>query len=175
MSQIQFFATKDEQIALLRSFESQSAVQYIEAGAFDRQHQDVFASVDEIPDVGHIRSDKPSLNRMYLVGTKDTPFATYLVEQKRGGTRFFVNQSKNPDTILFHPSGEYAKGCIVAGVAGTCTQSVVSVSLHRLLASIMKSRWDNIKTAYVSLEAERVLDTGGVLTFGLLPEYNLNR
>lgn len=175
MSQINFYATRTDLLDLLDEFESRREVCYAEAGMFDSDNVCVYRAATEIPKLGIMDAPNPSHGCILLVGEADAHFAMEVVPQRRGGEKYALDQSLNPDTVSLHPGGQFDDRTVVAGSFATCTDSPASLALLGLLNQIATEKWSKIKSYVVGPQAEVVLDTGGRLTAGLRPEYDLHR
>lgn len=174
---IGFFATRKDLLDLLGEVESRRSIHYAESGMFDSPELVIYASGSEIPSLGLTNVHSTVLGRKLLISDVGTSFVCESVPQRRGGTRYAVDQKENPDTVRLFPGGQFDKETILAGDFGTCTDSAVSASLLRVVTRSVRKRWANIRANFVGPEALAVLDAGGRLTDNLCspPEYDLRR
>jgi hypothetical protein len=141
----------------------------------DKPEPALYGSVSEIPCAGTTLAKDTNQGPCFLLADAAIPFAVRPVPQRRGGTRYAVDQQKNPDSVALFPGGQFDDRTILAGSIGTCTDSAVSAALLGVIASAIRRQWAEIKSYAVGPEAARVLDAGGRLTANLRSpcEYDL--
>jgi hypothetical protein len=174
---INIFATRMDLLELLGDVEAAQPVHYVEAGLLDKPTPAEYGSACEIPGLGTTHAPDTNVGERYLLAYTSIPFTVRPVPQKRGGTRYAVDQQKNPDSVALIPGGQVDERTILAGSIGTCTGSEASAAILRTIASSIHRRWSEIKSYAVGPEAAIVLDAGGRLTANLRSprEYDLQR
>jgi hypothetical protein len=174
---IGIFATRNDLLDLLADVESARSVQYAEAGMFDKPAPATFGSSSEIPGLGTTHATSTNLAPRFLLADAGVPFSVRPVLQRKGGTRYAVDQQKNPDSVALIPGGQFDGQTLLAGSIGTCTNSAVSAALLGAIASVIRRKWVKIQSYAVGPEAARVLDAGGRLTADIWSprEYDLQR
>jgi hypothetical protein len=174
---IHFFATHTDLLDLLGEIESARLIHYVKAGMFETAELVPYDAASRVPDLGIIHVDAAHKGLILLIADVATPLVLRPVPQRRGGTRYAMDQKENPDTISLFPGGRFDDRTILAGDFGTCTDSPVSAALLKVVARSVRKQWVRVREYWVGPEAMKVLDMGGRLTFNLRAprEYDLRR
>lgn len=164
MSQtIHIYATKADLLPVLVAVEAQQPVQYVLTGNFSHRPRKRYATATAIPSLDRADSDTGSTCRSYLVADSHQEIAVRTLNGV-GGTRFLIDQLENPDTIVIQPGGFWTDGSLLSGDIGTASDSAVSTTLMKRVASVLKKSFTKIKAYYVGTEALSLLRTGRRLT-----------
>jgi len=174
---IGLFATRNDLLDLLNEVEATRPIHYAEAGMFDSPELMVYPSALNIPSLGEIHVQESVQGRILLIADAAVQFVVRPVPQRRGGTRFAIDQKLNPDSVALFPGGQFDSHTLLAGNFGTCTDSEASSSLLGTVEASIRKRWVEIKSYAIGPEAASVLDAGGRLTANLRSpsEYDLQR
>lgn len=164
---IHFFATKRDLESLLAAVESQRRLQYVQSGMFDSPETVVVTSGLHIPNLGFAPSGDHNHEPWWLVMDPDAKISIESVPQRRGGTRYAIDQRLNPHTVSFSGGGVYQESCVIDGNVGTCTDDSTSIDLVNVFAREVRRQFKRIKSFYVGQEAEQLLDAGYRLTIGV--------
>ena len=171
---VQFFALKDDLIDLLVCLEGKCSIKYAELSQESCDQIIEYGSASQIPQLscaGVLATGR----RVLLIAESQDDFVIRRVPQEDGTIRFFLDQLDNQDTISLDSGGAYDEQTIVCGSVDSCSDSPKSAELMKIIRSIIRKSWVSIQSAYVSPRAEAVLDSGGRLTWGLRPDYDLKR
>jgi hypothetical protein len=82
------------------------------------------------------------------------------VEQRRGGTAWFVDQKLNPATIVLRPGGRIDDSMVLAGEVSTISVHPDSQRLMRSFGNELNRAFGRIQEYRVGPEAARLLDSG---------------
>ena len=167
---IQFFATNSDLRAVLDAVEAHCGIQYIECGLFDVADRPAFATLRPGP-----INYAPGSANCFLVFPRDGVCKVRTVAQRRGGTRYAVDQMVNPGTVVLNPGIDMNESAIIAGSVGTIHSDNTSSALMRTFAAEVKRRFQRIKSYWVGPQANARLDSGARLTHSITapPECDL--
>lgn len=151
--QILFFATNLELSRIIDQVAAVHPLQIVRRGLFDT------AVLDRVAEMSGLEPGE-----QYLVTSHDMAITVRAVPQRKGGTKFAVDQLVNPKTISLEPGGLIDSGCLLPGSAGTASADPVSVELQKLFVRFIKRDFSRVREYWLSQEAERLLDSGIRLT-----------
>ena len=176
-NQQSFFATKADLESLLREVESKRQLQFVETGLFDSPSVEPIHSLLGAPNLGHLSAGDHNQAPCYLVASQEIFIDVRPVPQRRGGTKYAVDQQQNPKTIAFRPSGAFGENCLIDGQVGTISDESSSLELFQLFRKQMRRQFTKVKEFYVGKEAGELLDKGWRLTANVKspPLYDLRR
>ncbi len=163
-NQQSFFATKADLESLLREVESKRQLQFVETGLFDSPSVQPVYSLLGAPNLGHLAAGDHNQGPCYLVASREISIDVRPVPQRRGGTKYAVDQQENPKTIAFRPSGVFGENCLIDGQVGTISDDPNSLELFQLFLKEMRRQFTKVKEFYVGKEAGELLDKGWRLT-----------
>jgi hypothetical protein len=165
MSQtIRFFALSHELLAVLCKAELATPLHYCRAGLFETHEVAVYGTVKGIPKFDRIETYATITCKCYLAAKRTRAFAYSEVQQRKGGIRYSIDQSMNPETVALTVGGLFDANTLLAGDIGTCTNSNESLELMKTYRRIIRSHWMAVCEFWVSPEAEAMLDRGARLT-----------
>ncbi len=161
---IQFFATREDVKEVTEIVETQRPLTYVLTGLFDEPLVDGVDSLLDIPELGIARAGDAVQCPAYLVGARSFVPAIRSVVQRRGGTKYAIDQLENPQTIIIRPGGVFAASVMIAGTLSTVSKDPASLELYRLFLAAFRRRFESIKSYRVGRNAAHLLDTGSRLT-----------
>src|SRR5687768_5263610 len=91
---IPFYATTSDLSALLKAVRIRRDVKFVRAGLLDSPEQACSDEPDEVRPFG-----------LYLVIDRDRDVAIRPVPQRKGGVKYAVDESQNPEGASLHPGG----------------------------------------------------------------------
>jgi hypothetical protein len=161
--QVPIFATQNDLLKVIGGVDAVRPLMFVTAGLFDQ-------SVPQISD------DLLPLTS-YLVVDKGLKIAVRPIQQRRGGSKYAVDQLTNPDSVVLSTGGTLDADRLLAGQMGTASESEISTELYTLFAKSVHRHFQRIKSYYVGPEAVRLLDEGMRLmpTESGPPSYDLTR
>lgn len=160
----QIFATREDLLTLLNSAEASRPIQYVRAGLFDSSTPVVTYTACDIEDLGIASHGDQNLEPTFLVLDLGTPINVRPVPQRRGGTKYAIDQLENPQSIAIAAGGEYGDKALISGQIGTTSRDKKSLSLMRLFGKLVLREMKNIKNYYLGKEAAHALASGVRLT-----------
>ena len=174
---LEFFAAGRDLAGALGAIERAHRLKYVEAGLFDTDARRESPTASDLPDLSIATHGDTNLEREFLVSWRDEPVVSRQVPQRRGPTRFALDQLMNPNTIAFRPGGAFGSTALIAGRVATVSDSAGSRALFKVFADELKRRFSRVKSYYVGDEAAKLLDSGCRLTASVRspPTYDLRR
>jgi hypothetical protein len=175
MKRINFFATKNDLLVVLRRLEASRPIQYTRAGRLIGPVPEIWKSGEDLPQLGKATGDQAVACDPFLVIEEAS---TIQVETKRmfnGQERFDVYQYMNPDSIELRPGGEWGDGAIIPGQITTMSTAPVSQALMRSAHSAIKKHFTHVQAFWVGPESLVALRSGKRLTQAVQspPEFDL--
>ena len=161
---ISFFATTEDLRPVLAAIESRYDLQYSECGLFQEEERPIIRSLSSLALLGTAAGGDANREPTYLVGHANTAFNIRRVPQRKGGTKFAVDQMDNPGTIVFRPGGEYFDSAVISGLAGTVKDDLTARDLLNAFSDEIRSRFSAVKDCWVGPAALRNLRKGARLT-----------
>lgn len=174
---LSFYATSSDLKTLLAEIESKRPLRYVVAGSSSTQAARYFDSALQVPDLGVAREGDQSRETFFLVTNANTDVEVQTVPQRRGGILYFIDQERNPRSIVLRPGGLFQNECIIAGQVGTASTDEESEDLLKLFSKAIRKKFVKINSYYVGQEANHLLDSGMRLTTGVRSpvEYDLRK
>lgn len=162
-NQLSFFATKSDTKLLFENVEKLS-LHFLLTGLFDSPNVALINSLLTISDFGKVSVGDINQTKTYLASDRKNPFKVRAVPQKHGDTKYAIDQLVNPKTIMFRPGGVLKEKSLIAGQIGTISDDPASLKLFDYFKKIIQHQFSKIKSFYVGVEAEKLLDKGWRLT-----------
>lgn len=165
-SQVHFFSTRDELVAILGAVASIRSFDLYKAGLFDssvNQKMDDFSEIENFTN--------------YLVIDSGMKIHSKEVNQRVGSIKHAFDQSLNPKVAVLNFGGLYNESHLIASQFGTATGTPEALAWVELFRNTLKKSMLRIKSYYVSQRATEMLDGGARLSAtakGAL-EYDLAR
>jgi hypothetical protein len=161
---VRFFATRNDQLALLREITAGRSLGFHLAGVFEVPPETIKGH-ESIPSLGIAKKGDRAHEDRFLVLPIAEPVQTREVRLSAGGTHVAIDQLVNPTSVMFCAGGEWDGGrTIIAGDVGTVSTDAASKSLWSAFAKPIKKRWARVRAYYVGPEALVILRGGGRLT-----------
>lgn len=172
-----FFATPDDMRQWVSAVEESCELQYIETGLFDSPEQPLLYSLLEDPMLGKAAFGNYPLEKFYLVSRRGASITIRPVPQRRGGTKYAIDQLENPHTITLGAGGIFQDKFIIEGQLGTVSKDPESSSLFQLFSRKMRGSFTVIKGYKVGRFTEKLMNEGWRLVHSAKapPEYYLMR
>src|ERR1700756_2597172 len=120
MSQISFFATKEDLLPVLIDIEERRPVKYAPVGTVPKSGPETWRTGTDLPHIGEATADQAINCDPFLVLDEAAGVRVRLITTIDGRKTYEVDQLFNPDTIMLFPGGEWRKGdAIIAGKFAT--------------------------------------------------------
>src|SRR5215467_6635938 len=104
---LNFYATAEDILKVFRMVEASCPLQYAMCGLFDEPERPLFQGVASLPALGVAEAGKSQLEPTFLVMLEGCKVNVRTVPQRRGGTKYAVDQKANPGTVMVRPGGLY--------------------------------------------------------------------
>lgn len=151
---------------VLDAVEQRDPVNYVRAGLQSEPAPSVYSSVRQIPDFAIAATGDAMKEPRFLILRDPSALVVQPVPQRAGGTRFAIDQSTSPQSILLAPGGSH-HGAIIAGQLSTISEDPESMSLYRAVSGEVRKRFRKIRSYYVGPDAETRLRAGARLTIAV--------
>ena len=175
MSQIHFYATRDDLEPVVREIESTGVFRYALTGLHASECYPEYLSALDIPSLGRATADQANTCDSYLVVERSEKIAIRDIRQGLLRIRYAVDQLANPRSIIFQSGGVRDGRVIIHGRVATICDSEEAKSMFRLFSRCLKKNFTKRQAFYVGPEAMRLKDDGYRLTIGVKSpkEYDL--
>ena len=162
--QIYFFAEQDDIEQPIRTLEACVNICYYETGLFDTEVTPSYSSLFNIKGLDQSIVGDWTQSKTYLIIPEDSKVAIRKVPQRRGGTKYAIDQLENPQSVVIKPGGVFKDGILIAGSFGTVSKSEFSEKMFKMLSKNIKSTFTKIGQFYVGKNAKLRLLSGWRLT-----------
>ncbi len=162
-----FFATQHDISNVLRAVEAAHPLQYIEAGLFDESERPVFQGFASVPELGRAQVGDSNLEPIFLVLLKGARLTVRTVPQRRGGTKYAVDQLANAGSVVIRPGGKYDDATLISGMVGTVHHDKTAEMLIEAFSHMLHRDFTKVKSYFVGREAMKLHHTGMRLTKSL--------
>jgi hypothetical protein len=163
---VNIFATRSDLEAGIRAVESTRKLQYVLCGLFDTPALIAYSSLLDVENLGTSQHGDHIRGKRFLVIGAFRQVDVRVVPQRRGGTKYAVDQEANPGSITILPGGLFQNRCLLAGQIGTVADDEEALALYRDFASLVTKGFKRVKTYKVGPEALALLQRGVRLTTG---------
>ncbi len=147
---------------IIEEIENEFDIKYYAAGLFDSKEIITYNSLSEDPNLGFARSGDWNDIDEYLIKPKKEVLDIRKVPQRKGGTKYAVDQSINSKSIEIKIGGIYPdkEKVNVAGRVSTISEDPFSKALYKSFSLKIKKRFKRIEAFYIGPKAEEKLKEG---------------
>jgi hypothetical protein len=167
MTQILFYATKEDLVPIFEVVEASKPLKYARTGHYSRPKAEIFASGTNIPELGIANSDSSIGCDSYLILGESSDVAVRHILQTDGATKYMVDQLINPDSATITAGGVRTPGVILHGRVATASDSPQSQAIMKLFASAFRKQFRKVKSFWVGKHALAQLERGTRLTIAV--------
>jgi hypothetical protein len=160
---VAFFADEADARLLLTAASRETDLVFARTGMFDFPYARPLTG-SELPDVGIARSGDFNQEPTYLAALSGTPFTTRAVPQRRGGTKYAMDQMSNPHTVAVTFGGRYSELAVILGGVGTISTVQSSIHLFDMFEMVIKRNFTRVQSFYVGAMALAALHRKNRLT-----------
>lgn len=132
-----FFADYIDLQSIAESLKEQP-IRYFKAGSFDNDSVLEYSSLIDIPSIGIAASGISTLLDYYIVLPSSLRLNVRAVTQNAGGVKYFVDQLKNPVSIIIRIGGEWNKQAIIPTTVDTLYNDTESLKIFNNFAQIVR-------------------------------------
>lgn len=146
------FATQDDLGSVLIHRREQPLM-IVRAGMYDTEQPDFVASASALEPTGS-----------YLIAYEGEPLAWRMVEQRRGGVLFALDQAANPRTVALRPGGKITPDIVLGGQLGTVSDHPISDAIYSDLLRMIRRDFVRVQSYFVGPAAHAMWTRGTRLT-----------
>jgi hypothetical protein len=159
-----FFATTADIEKVIEAIEADGAVKYVRAGMFDAAEIEEYRTGMALPHLGVALNGDPNHEAYYLVTPSEYEVLVRPVPQRRGGTKYAIDQALNAPTIIFWPCGSYKDEAIIGGQVSTASATAEAKELYRRFRGVIGQVFVKNRDDYIGREAMKRARDGVRLT-----------
>jgi hypothetical protein len=159
-----FFATKEDLFQAFGPLEELVSLSYVLAGLFDTPMPERFNGIRMIPRLGESEFGDHARDRRFLIVKTHEPVQVREVPQRRGGTKYAIDQQQNPTSIVLVPGGRFGEGVVISGEISTISEEPGSRQLLATVSKAIKSSFRKVRQDFVGPGADDLLASGWRLT-----------
>jgi hypothetical protein len=165
MKQIFFFATPADIIPVLRRFESNAPLKFVEMGTLSTPNRKIYLEASQIPDPGIATHETGSLSKGYMVSHRDTKNHMDVSITRKGEKRWNLLNSDNEEAVILGMGGLWKTGTLLPGGIATLHQASVAQQLMKwFLLALKQEGFIKVREWWLGKEALEMLKAGKRLT-----------
>lgn len=165
MKRIHFFATLTDVIPVLRRFESNAPLKFVELGNLTTPNRTVYLESSAIPDPGVATHETGNASIAYMVSHRDTKNHMQKFVGRQGEHRWTLHNGDNEETVILTMAGLWKGEVLLPGLMDTLHQTLVAQQLMKwFLAALRKESFTKIESWWLGTEALQMLRSGKRLT-----------
>lgn len=164
VTQILFFATKEDLLPIFEFAEASDPLKYARTGRYALPKPKVLLSGASIPELGTANNDSSIGCDSYLILSQSSAVAVREMPQTDGSTTFIVDQLINPDSVTITAGGIRKPSVLLHGRVATSSDSTRSQELMKLFDSAFRKQFRKVKPFWVGNHALAQLERGTRLT-----------
>ncbi|HEX8171500.1 MAG TPA: hypothetical protein VF824_13255 [Thermoanaerobaculia bacterium] len=161
--QLMFAADTADIRAAMEAVTARQPLLFTRTGLFDTNTFERQAYA-ELQNVGVAASGDANFEPSYLVTEPDTIIVVRSVPQRRGGTKYAIDQAANRDSVLIQFGGRNSADVIILGRIGTISDTARSKALYNLFAKEIRGRFTKVGMFYVGPDAMAAMRAGQRVT-----------
>lgn len=164
MKRIFFFATPSDIVPVLKRFEANSPLKFVETGSLTTPNRAIYLDSSEIPEPGIATHETGSASKRYMVSHRDTKNHMQTFVDNAGTKRWVLNNSDNEESVLLTMAGRW-KDILLPGLVDTLHETSVAQQLMKwFLAALKQEGFTKIENWWLGKEAIEMLKVGKRLT-----------
>jgi hypothetical protein len=161
MKQIYFFSTPTDIVPVLRRFEVNARLKFVEMGTLTTPDRAIYLSCVEIPDPGIATHETGSQSRAYLVSHRDIKNHMSVSVTKKGEKRWNLFNGDNEETVSLNMAGFWKTGTLLPGNMATLRETQVAQQLMKwFLGALKQEGFTKVRDWWLGKEALEMLKTG---------------
>jgi hypothetical protein len=176
MKRIFFFATPNDIVPVLRRFQNNAPLKYVETIKLATPNRSIYLDPGEIPNPGISTQASGNTSIEYMVSLRDKKNQVYTFVDSSGTRRWMINGADNEDAVILNMAGLWRTGTLLPGIMDTMHDTRVAQQLMRwFLASLKQEGFVKMDLWWLGREAMTYLRGGRRLTIAeqAPPEYDL--
>ena len=165
MKYIFFFATPSDIIPVLRRFESDAPLKFVESGTFSTPCWDTYLEASQIPAPGIATHETGNLSKGYLVSRQDVEDRPRVYFINSGEKRWSLDNGSNLETVVLVLAGLWKAQMLLPGNMATLHNTPAAQQLMKwFLSALKKEGFYKIGINWLGKEAMEMLGAGMRLT-----------
>jgi hypothetical protein len=165
MKHVLFFATPTDIVPVLRRFESNTPLKFVETGTVSTPNRAIYLDSSEIPDPGIATHETGSLSQGYMVSNRDTMNHMRASVTKKSEKQWNLFNSDNEETVVLTVAGVWKTGTLLPGSIATLHQTPVAQQLMKWFQFALKQEdFTRIREWWLGREALEMFRAGKRLT-----------
>lgn len=165
MKQILFFATPADIELVLRRFEANAPLKFVEMGTLSTPNRAIYLEASQIPNLGIATHETGSRSQGYMVSLRDTKNHLEVSTTRSGEKRWNLFNAHNEETVILGMGGLWKTGTLLPGSIVTLHQSPVAQHLMKWFMMALKQEgFTKVREWWLGREAVEMLRAGRRLT-----------
>ncbi|MEO8374367.1 MAG: hypothetical protein ABI471_04025 [Sphingomonas bacterium] len=165
MKQIFFFATPSDIERVLRRFEANTPLKFVEMGTLSTPNRAIYLEASQIPDPGIATHETGSLSKGYMVSYRDTKNHMDASVTRKGEKRWNLFNADNEEAVILGMGGLWKTGTLLPGNMATLHQTPVAQQMMKWFLSALKQEgFTKVREWWLGQEAMEMLKARKRLT-----------
>jgi hypothetical protein len=165
MKKILFFATPSDIEPVLRRFEANAPLKFVEMGTLSTPNRAIYLESSQIPYPGIATHETGSLSKGYMVSPRDTKNHMDVSFTRKGEKRWNLFNADNEETVTLGMGGIWKTGTLLPGDMATLHQTPVAQQPMKWFLSALKQEgFTKVREWWLGHEAMEMLKAGKRLT-----------
>lgn len=157
-----FFALLEDIQNIIESLEIDYSLSYYKTGLFETTLIPTYNSLIDVPFVGYTKYGDWNYTDTFLALPKKVNLIIREIPQKKGGTKYAIDQMANLESIAINLGGIYSEkeNVLTAGKVGTISDTIFSINVYESIAKKIRKSFKKVGSFYVGKAAEEKLQEG---------------
>jgi hypothetical protein len=154
------WATRSDLLLMLERIERKTPLHYRPFDAFDSEDIPLWKSARDIENLEIASSGYYVTGKKYLVLPAAARFKLRRGKLNNGQTRYYVDQLKNPDSVVLCSGGQWSNDFLIMGEFSTVSPARPGFDLYRTVHRAVSAEFRKVKIAYLGPEACALAEQG---------------
>ena len=165
MKRILFFATPTDIVPVLKRFEANAPLKFVEMGNLPTPNRAIYLESSDIPNPGISTHERGGGSQSYMVSHRDTKNHMHAFVGRKGEKRWSLDNSDNNETVILTMAGLWKTGTLLPGTMDTLHETPVAQQLMKWFLSALKQEgFTKVRDWWLGKEALEMLKAGKRLT-----------
>lgn len=165
MKRLLFFATPVDIGPVLRRFESNAPLKFIETGTLSTPKRAIYLEASQIPDPGIATHETGSLSKGYMISYRDTKNHMDVSVTRKGEKRWSLFNADNEESVILGMAGLWKTGTLLPGNIATLHQTPAAQQLMKwFLSALKREGFTKVREWWLGPDAMEMLKAGKRLT-----------
>jgi hypothetical protein len=161
MKQILFFASPTDIEPVLRRFEANAPLKFVEMGTLPTPNRAIYLDSSQIPNPGIATHETGSLSKGYMVSHRDTMNHMAVSVTRKGEKRWNLFNVDNEEVVILSMAGLWKTGTLLPGYMVTMHQNTVAQQLMKWFGSSLRQEgFIKMRGWWLGREALEMLKAG---------------